>query len=218
MVVNSASGGAWPVAQKSRATDWSSGDRDIELDGERYSWRKREEWEKIVDVPRMSGVSFALAMKVKNATDLVWLEAAGWAMRSDCDPGRCGPLPRARAWLARRVHDGEGRERTTSQRLVQRSGRVLLRGGAICPARARRCQRSPTNRCDMGGGAPDRRRGLRGAACDPRLPLWGLSSAPRSGSRSRRCGERFRALIPKANQQLPQFGRSRPRYATFRTG
>ena len=29
----------------------------------------------------MSGVSFALAMEVKDATDLVWLEANGWAVR-----------------------------------------------------------------------------------------------------------------------------------------
>ena len=60
---------------------WSSGDRDVELDGERYSWRKRDEWERIVDLPRTSGVSFALAMEVKDATDLVWLEANGWAVR-----------------------------------------------------------------------------------------------------------------------------------------
>jgi len=113
MVVNSASGGAWPVAQKSRATDWSSGDRDIELDGERYSWRKREAWEKIVDVPRMSGVSFALAMKVKNATDLVWLEAAGWAMRSDCDLARCGSHRELVRGSRAEFTDGEGRERTT---------------------------------------------------------------------------------------------------------
>jgi hypothetical protein len=34
-----------------------------------------------VDLARMSGVSFALAMEVKDATDLVWLEANGWAVR-----------------------------------------------------------------------------------------------------------------------------------------
>jgi len=60
---------------------WSFGGRDVELDGERYSWRKRDEWEKIVDLPRTSGVSFALAMEVKDATDLAWLEANGWAVR-----------------------------------------------------------------------------------------------------------------------------------------
>ena len=60
---------------------WSSGDRDVELDGERYSWRKRDEWERIVDLPRTSGVSFTLAMDVWDPADLTWLEAHGWAVR-----------------------------------------------------------------------------------------------------------------------------------------
>jgi hypothetical protein len=174
--------------------------------------------EKIVDLPRMSGVLFALAMEVKNATDLIWLEANGWAMRDPIAISRDADCYREL------VRDSRAEFTTAKDVNVRlRSGWFSDRGACYCAVarsvlRARRCQRSPTNRCDMGGGAPDRRRGLRGAACDPRLPLWGLSSAPRSGSRSRRCGARFRALIPKANQQLPQFGRSRPRYATFRTG
>ena len=65
----------------SRPRDVGSGGRDVELDGERYSWRKRDEWERIVDLPRTSGGSFALAMEVKDAPDLVWLEANGWAVR-----------------------------------------------------------------------------------------------------------------------------------------
>jgi hypothetical protein len=60
---------------------WSSGGRDVELDGEYYSWRKRDEWEKIVDLPRTSAVSFLLAMEVKDGTDLAWLKAHGWLVR-----------------------------------------------------------------------------------------------------------------------------------------
>jgi hypothetical protein len=58
---------------------WDEQRREVEVAGERYSWRKRSEWMKFLDLPARTGERFRLAMDVaKNADDLSLLAAHGW--------------------------------------------------------------------------------------------------------------------------------------------
>lgn len=60
---------------------WNSQGRDVEFRGERYSWRKRDEWQAIMDLPGATGQPFAIAMEVGDAADRAALEASGWEIR-----------------------------------------------------------------------------------------------------------------------------------------
>jgi len=60
---------------------WNSQGRDVEFRGERYSWRKRDEWQAIMDLPASTGLPFAIAMEVADADDRATLEASGWEIR-----------------------------------------------------------------------------------------------------------------------------------------
>ena len=60
---------------------WNSAGRDVDFHGQRYSWRKRDEWQGIMDLPDRTGESFALAMEVADAGDRATLERAGWEIR-----------------------------------------------------------------------------------------------------------------------------------------
>jgi len=74
----------WPV--ESLAPDapfttigrWDSGGRDVEVDGQLYTWRKRTEWQKLMRLPSRSGARFEIAMDVHDALDRAQLEAHGW--------------------------------------------------------------------------------------------------------------------------------------------
>lgn len=71
---------------------WDAADRDVELRGERYHWRKSLEWRRFLELPAASGERFELAMDVdcvpQDERDLV---AAGWRIRPplavSTDPG-----------------------------------------------------------------------------------------------------------------------------------
>jgi len=60
---------------------WNSQGRDVEFRGERYSWRKRDEWQEIMDLPAATGLPFAIAMEVGEPGDRATLEGAGWELR-----------------------------------------------------------------------------------------------------------------------------------------
>ncbi|MFM8412835.1 MAG: hypothetical protein ACKOCT_21495, partial [Alphaproteobacteria bacterium] len=60
---------------------WNSQGRDVEFRGERYSWRKRDEWQAIMDLPSATGLPFAIAMEVGDEGDRTALDAAGWEVR-----------------------------------------------------------------------------------------------------------------------------------------
>ena len=60
---------------------WDSSGRDVVLNGERYSWRKRTEWAKVIDLPRVTGAPFVLAMEVKDPGDRDLLARSGWIIR-----------------------------------------------------------------------------------------------------------------------------------------
>jgi hypothetical protein len=58
---------------------WDERRREVEVAGERYSWRKRSEWLRFLDLPARSGERFRLAMDVaKTPADLTLLRAHGW--------------------------------------------------------------------------------------------------------------------------------------------
>jgi len=58
---------------------WDEQGREIQFRGETYSWRKRTEWLKFLDLPARTGQRFAPAMDVdKTAGDRAMLEQHGW--------------------------------------------------------------------------------------------------------------------------------------------
>ena len=63
---------------------WDDQGRDLQFKGETYSWRKRVEWMKFLDLPRRSGERFDVAMNVQVVpADLDRLTQHGWSV---CDP------------------------------------------------------------------------------------------------------------------------------------
>ncbi len=60
---------------------WDERRRVQELGGTRYSWSKRDEWLRFLDLPRLTGTRFELAMDVdKNPADRALLAEHGWAV------------------------------------------------------------------------------------------------------------------------------------------
>lgn len=58
---------------------WRQKWRDVQLDGEAYSWSKHAEFEKFLDLPARTGQSFELALSsIDDARDRDVLEAHGW--------------------------------------------------------------------------------------------------------------------------------------------
>jgi len=58
---------------------WDSPGRDLEFAGEVFTWRKRTEWFRFLDLPRRTGERFRVAIDVASAPDdLRRLVAAGW--------------------------------------------------------------------------------------------------------------------------------------------
>lgn len=61
---------------------WDDPHRDLHFEGETYSWRKRIEWMKFLDLPARTGERFAVAMDVhKNPEDLETLARHRWEVR-----------------------------------------------------------------------------------------------------------------------------------------
>ncbi len=60
---------------------WDERRRDVEFRGHRYSWSKREEWIKFLDLPAHSSERFCLAMDVdKTPADVALLRQHGWEL------------------------------------------------------------------------------------------------------------------------------------------
>ena len=60
---------------------WDERRRDLHFQGQAYSWSKRVEWMKFLELPRESGESFVLAMDVdKSPSDADLLRRHGWAI------------------------------------------------------------------------------------------------------------------------------------------
>lgn len=60
---------------------WDVDGRDVIVDGETFTWRKRVEWRRILDLPRRTGVRFRIAMNLAHhPDDRRRLEAHGWEL------------------------------------------------------------------------------------------------------------------------------------------
>lgn len=60
---------------------WDEHRREVEVAGERYSWRKRSEWLHFLTLPERTGEKFRLAMDVaKSPEDVALLGAHGWSI------------------------------------------------------------------------------------------------------------------------------------------
>jgi hypothetical protein len=58
---------------------WDSKERDVQYQGETFTWRKRTEWCRFLDLPERTGKTFELAMDVQSVPgDLELLTAQGW--------------------------------------------------------------------------------------------------------------------------------------------
>lgn len=72
---------ARPDAALTTIGRWHETRRIQELDGTRYSWSKRDEWLRFLDLPRRTGAPFELAMDVdKVPGDRERLAAHGWSI------------------------------------------------------------------------------------------------------------------------------------------
>jgi len=60
---------------------WDSGGRDVEVEGQLYTWRKRTEWQKLMRLPSETGARFEIAMDVHDDLDRAQLVANGWQVR-----------------------------------------------------------------------------------------------------------------------------------------
>ena len=60
---------------------WDSGGRDVELDGQLYTWRKRTEWQNLMELPARTGARFDIAMDVHDPLDRALLLENGWHVR-----------------------------------------------------------------------------------------------------------------------------------------
>ena len=78
-----------PLAQDPEAAfttigRWDERRRDIDFRGHTYSWSKRQEWLKFLDLPARTGEHFRIAMDVdKMPADAALLRQHGWEL---CDP------------------------------------------------------------------------------------------------------------------------------------
>ena len=65
---------------------WNETQRDLAFRGETFTWRKRTEWLRCLDLPERTGCEFEIAMDVESAPgDLQMLGAHGWKVVSPRD-------------------------------------------------------------------------------------------------------------------------------------
>jgi len=65
--------------------NWRQPWREIELNGERYSWSKHHEFMKFIDLPSRTSQSFELALSSYEPEDKDMLESKGWKVRHALD-------------------------------------------------------------------------------------------------------------------------------------
>jgi len=78
-----------PAAPFTTIGKWDATGRDVTFEGEVFGWRKRTEWFRFLDLPRMTGKRFCVAMDVDTRPDdLARLESAGWEVVEPLDVSR----------------------------------------------------------------------------------------------------------------------------------
>ncbi len=58
--------------------NWEQTHRDVEWEGETYTWSKSAEFRRLLDVPARAGVSFEAALAIDDDATVAELEAHGW--------------------------------------------------------------------------------------------------------------------------------------------
>ncbi len=73
---------AWPRGEMRFTTvaNWEQTHRDVEWEGETYTWSKSAEFRKLLDVPARAGVSFEAALVIDDEATVAELEAHGWGV------------------------------------------------------------------------------------------------------------------------------------------
>ncbi len=74
-----------PGEQMTTVGNWRQPWREIELDGERYSWSKHHEFLKFIDLPSRTVQPFELALSSYEPEDKQMLEGKGWRVRHALD-------------------------------------------------------------------------------------------------------------------------------------
>jgi hypothetical protein len=59
---------------------WDQSVKDLEYEGERYSWSKHQEFLKILELPRRTAQEFSLALAIDEAAAVQMLERHGWCV------------------------------------------------------------------------------------------------------------------------------------------
>lgn len=75
-------------ARFTTVANWEQTHRDVEWEGEIYTWSKSVEFLKLLDVPRRAGVTFSPAFVLDDRETLAMLERVGWQVIA------AGPLSR----------------------------------------------------------------------------------------------------------------------------
>jgi GT2 family glycosyltransferase len=65
--------------------NWRQEWRDLQFEGERYTWSKHHEFMKVIDLPRRAGRRFELALSSYGDGDRALLERHGWKVRPALD-------------------------------------------------------------------------------------------------------------------------------------
>ncbi len=78
----------WPMAWEPEARffttigNWKQEGNDVEYGGQIYRWSKHHEWEKFLNLPRLTSQLFEVAIKIDEPADRARLEANGWKVIS----------------------------------------------------------------------------------------------------------------------------------------
>ncbi len=78
-----------PTAPFTTVGRWDATGRDVVFEGEVFGWRKRTEWLRFLDLPRLTGQRFRVAMDVgSRPDDRARLAGAGWEVVDPLDVSR----------------------------------------------------------------------------------------------------------------------------------
>ena len=107
---------------------WDERRRDVHFEGEVYSWSKRTEWMKFLELPRQSSERFVIAMDVDQTPgDVALLGEHGWEIVNPIAVSADAlDLSGFHPEIEGGVHGRQGPQRAPGERLVQRSRRLLL--------------------------------------------------------------------------------------------
>lgn len=69
-----------PTRPFTTVASWRQSGKDVEWRGETYTWSKHHEFMKVLDLPRITGVEFELALSIDHPEDEALLAEHGWKL------------------------------------------------------------------------------------------------------------------------------------------